>query len=168
MHNGLIREFHDVKRDLVLAVDPSLYPAIEGSTDSELFFFLALTMGLEDDPPAAVERAVGLIEHVGRSHGVEHPIQMTVATTDGRSVWAFRYSSEGKSRSLFYSTRVDTLREQYPDNPVLHELSDETRLVVSEPLGDLAGAWNEVPESSYGVVQEGQDELHPFTPRPPS
>jgi hypothetical protein len=25
-----------------------------------------------------------------------------------------------------------------------------------------------VPESSYGVIQEGQDELHPFTPRPPS
>ena len=168
MHNGLIREFHDVKRDLALAVDPSLYPAIEGSTDSELFFFLALTMGLEDDPPRAVERAVGFIEHVGRSHGVDEPIQMTVATSDGRSVWAFRYSSEGKSRSLFYSTRVDTLRAQYPDNPVLHQLSDEARLVVSEPLGDLAGAWNEVPESSYGVIQEGQDELHPFTPRPPS
>ena len=51
-----------MKRDLVLAVDPSLYPSIEGSTDSEVFFFLALTLGLEDDPPAAVERAVGLIE----------------------------------------------------------------------------------------------------------
>src|SRR4249920_186137 len=99
MHNGLIREFHAVKRDVALAVDPSLYPEIEGSTDSELFFFLALTMGLEDDPPAAVERAVGFIEHVGRSHGVDQPIQMTVATSDGRSVWAFRYSSEGKSRS---------------------------------------------------------------------
>jgi predicted glutamine amidotransferase len=93
---------------------------------------------------------------------------MTVAATDGTLVWAFRYSSEGQSRSLFYSTAVSTLRRQYPDNPVLHGLSDETRLVVSEPLGDLAGAWNEVPESSYGVIQEGQDELHPFVPRPPS
>jgi glutamine amidotransferase len=165
MHNGLIREFHQVKRDLVFAVDPSLYPSIEGSTDSEVFFFLALTLGLEDDPPAAVERAVGLIEETGRRHGVEHPIQMTVATTDGKQVWAFRYSSEGKSRSLFYSTDVTTLRHQHPDNPVLHDLSAETRLVVSEPLGDLAGAWNEVPESSYGVIEEGRDELHPFTPR---
>lgn len=167
MHNGVIYGFHDVKRELALAVDPSLYAAIEGSTDSELFFFLALTLGLEDDPPAAVERAVGFIEQVGRSHGIDHPIQMTVATTDGRSLWAFRYSSEGKSRSLFFSTRVDTLREQYPDNPVLHELSDESRIVVSEPLGDLAGVWNEVPESSYGVVQEGQDELRTFAPRAP-
>lgn len=38
------------------------------------------------------------------------------------------------------------------------------RLVVSEPLGELAGLWNEVPESSWGVIQEGSDELHPFSP----
>ena len=168
MHNGAIREFPVVKRELALAVDPSLYAAIEGSTDSELFFFLALTFGLEDDPPLAVERAVGLIEDTGRRHGVEHPIQMTVATSDGTDLWAFRYSSERSSRSLFFSTDVTTLRHQYPDNPVLHGLSAETRLVLSEPLGDLAGAWNEVPESSWGVVQPGQDELHAFTPRPPA
>ena len=165
MHNGFIGEFARVKRDLELAVDPSLYAEIEGSTDTEVFFHLALTFGLEDGPPDAVERAVGLIEDTGRAHGVEHPIQMTVATTDGSSVWAFRYSSEGNSRSLFFSTAVATLREQYPDNPILHQVSDESRLIVSEPLGELAGAWNEVPESSYGVVQEGQDELRPFKPR---
>ena len=164
MHNGLVRDFHEVKRDLVLAVDPSLYPEIEGSTDSEVFFFLALTLGLEDDPPSAVARAVGLIEDTGRRHGVEHPIQMTVATTDGTRLWAFRYSSEGASRSLFFSTDVRRLREQHPELPVLELVSDESRLVVSEPLGDVADAWNEVPESSYGVVQEGQDELLPFVP----
>src|SRR5262249_18384644 len=75
MHNGGIADFARVKRDLVLAVDPDLYPFIEGSTDSEVFFFLALTLGLEDDPPAAVARAVGLIEEVGAKHEVEHPIQ---------------------------------------------------------------------------------------------
>ncbi len=165
MHNGVIREFESVKRELAFAVDPSLYPLIEGSTDSELFFYLALSLGLEDDPPSAVERAVGFIEATGHAHGVEHPIQMTVATTDGARLWAFRYSSERNSRSLFYSVDVETLRAQYPDHPVLHALSAETRLVVSEPLGDLAGAWNEVPESSCVIVQQGQDELRPFTPR---
>jgi predicted glutamine amidotransferase len=166
MHNGSIARFQEVKRELMLAVDPALYPDIEGSTDSETFFFLALTLGLERDPPVAVERAVGLIERVGRNHGIEHPIQMTVAASNGQNVWAFRYSSEGRSRSLFYSTKAATLRAQYPDNPMLHKLSDETRLIVSEPLGSLAGAWNEVPESSYGVIRQGQDELKTFTPRP--
>ena len=167
MHNGSITRFHDVKRDLLLAVDPSLYLEMEGSTDSEAFFFLALTFGLEDDPPAAVAQAVGYIEDVGRRNGIEYPIQMTVATTDGTTVWGFRYSTEGKSRSLFYSTLVEQLREQHPEMAILAEVSDETRLVVSEPLGDLEGAWNPVPEASYGIVQEGQDELHPFTPRAP-
>lgn len=165
MHNGLIDEFPRLKRDLAFAVDPSLYPEIQGSTDTELFFYLALTFGLQDDPPSAVARAVGLIERTGRARGVEHPIQMTVATTDGERIWAFRYSSEGRSRSLFVSTNVETLRQQYPDNPILHQFSNASRLVVSEPLGDLAGAWNEVPESTYGIIREGGDELHPFAPR---
>jgi len=168
MHNGSIARFHELKREIVLAIDPSLYLRVDGSSDTEAFFYLALTFGLEDDPPSAVARAVGHLEEVGRRHGVEHPVQMTVATTDGDRVWGFRYSTEGKSRSLFYSTAVDTLKAQYPDHPVLHELSDETRIIVSEPLGDLAGAWNEVPEASYGVIQEGEDELHPFVPVPPS
>jgi glutamine amidotransferase len=167
MHNGFIGELATVRRDLALAVDPSLFALIEGSTDTEVFFYLALTLGLENDPPAAVARAVGFIEETGRKHGVEHPIQMTVATTDGSTIWAFRYSSEGKSRSLFHSTDIATLKTQYPEHPVLHDLADETRLVVSEPLGDLAGAWREVPESTYGVIRAGADELHPFEPKAP-
>ena len=164
MHNGAIADFIAVKRDLAVAVEPALYPAIEGSTDSELFFFLALTFGLVQDPPKAVARAVGLIEETGRRYRIEHPIQMTVATTDGETTWAFRYSSEGRSRSLFHSTDVSTLRAQYPDNPVLHKLSDDARLVVSEPLGDLRGAWREVPESTCVVVRDGREELHEFSP----
>jgi predicted glutamine amidotransferase len=164
MHNGLIHDFHTVKRDLMLAVDPALYPEIEGTTDSEALFHLALTFGLEEDPPAAVQRAIGLVETAGRRHGIEHPFQGTIATTDGERIWAFRYSSEGKSRSLFFSTDVRALRAMYPENELLREVDEESRLVVSEPLGELAGAWNEVPESSWGVIQPGQDELHPFVP----
>jgi predicted glutamine amidotransferase len=164
VHNGLVRDFHRVKRELALAVDESLYPQMEGSTDSETLFYLALTFGLEENPPAAVERMVGHVEEVGHRHGTEHPIQMTIGTTDGSSVWAFRYSSEGKSRSLYYSTDMRSVREMYPERPRLQEASDETRIIVSEPIVDLPGAWNEVPESSYGVVRDGEDELHEFRP----
>jgi len=166
MHNGSIASFATVKRDLVLAVDAELYPHIQGSTDSEVMFYLALTLGLRDDPPGAVQRMVGLVEETGRRHGVQHPIQMTVATSDGERVWAFRYSSERRTRSLYYSTDVRTLRDAHPDNPTLSLVSDESRLIVSEPLGNLPGAWNAVPESTYGIIQEGQDEMHPFRPQP--
>jgi predicted glutamine amidotransferase len=164
MHNGAIRNFAQVKRELLMAVDPSLFPDIEGSTDSELLFFLALTFGLTDDPFAGVARAVGLVEKVGRDHGVDYPMQGTVATTEGESVWAFRYSSESQSRSLYYSTAVSTLRQLHPEVEMLQRLGEETRLVVSEPLGDLPGAWNEIPESSAGVIRPGTDEIRPFQP----
>jgi predicted glutamine amidotransferase len=166
MHNGSIASFPKVKRDLMLAVDPALFPAIQGSTDSEVMFYIALTFGLRDDPAAAVERMIGLVESTVRANGIANPIQMTVATSDGDRVWAFRYSSEGRSRSLFYSTDVQTLREIHPEIPTLREVSDESRIIVSEPLIDLAGTWNKVPESSYGVVQQGQDKIHRLRPRP--
>ena len=62
--------------------------------------------------------------------------------------------------------RRPTLRLQHPDNPVLHQLSDDARLVVSEPLGDLHGAWREVPESTCLVIQGGREELPPFCADP--
>jgi glutamine amidotransferase len=167
VHNGAIRDFPAVKRELTFAIDPALYPSVHGSTDSEVMFYLALTFGLATEPIAAVERMVGFVESVGRTHGVRDPIQMTVATTDGDRVWAFRYSSEGNSRSLFFSTAVSTLRALYPENENFRLLSDETRIVVSEPLGELKGAWQPVPESSYGVIQKGADRLGDFHPALP-
>ena len=79
--DGALEVFHETKRELLAATDSSLYADIEGSTDSEALFFLALTFGLVDDPFTAVSRAVGFVEKVGRDHGIDHPVQMTVATT---------------------------------------------------------------------------------------
>lgn len=167
MHNGFIDGFAKMKRDLVLAIDPSLFPLIMGTTDTEVLFHLALTFGLDDDPPQALARAVGLVEAHGHAQNVDYPFQGTIATTNGDSLWAFRYSSQGRSRSLFFTRDVPTLREQYPDREILREVSDDTRLVVSEPIGDLPGAWIEMPEASYGIVSKAGDQLLPFAPKPP-
>jgi len=168
MHNGYVDGLPKVRRDLALAVDESLYPEIAGQADTELLFYLALTFGLEDDPVDAIARTIGLVEAVGHRKGIAYPFQGTIATTDGVRTWAFRYSSEGKSRSLFYTGHIPTLRRLYPEREILFEVSDDARLVVSEPIGDLAGAWNEVPESSYGVVGNGEDRLSPFKVKAPS
>jgi predicted glutamine amidotransferase len=165
MHNGSIAQFAKLKRDLVLAVDPELFASIEGSTDSELMFYLALTFGLADDAPSAVARMAGLVESTAAAHGVPNALQMTIATSDGERIWAFRYSTARRSRSLFFSTDVRALRALYPDHFWLQKASDESRLIVSEPFGELAGAWNEVPENSYGIVQERNDRMGIFHPR---
>jgi predicted glutamine amidotransferase len=167
MHNGAVRDFPKVRRDFLLAIDPELIPAIEGSCDSELLFYLALTFGLEDDPVTALERMVGFVEETGERHRIEHPLQMSVAASDGERIIAARYSSEGESRTLYFSTDMRALKELHPEIEELQQLSDESRAVVSEPLGDVPGAWNAVPESTIGIVQPGQDVLYEFTPRSP-
>jgi len=63
---------------------------------------------------------------------------------------------------------VPTLRVLYPARELLRELSDDARLVVSEPLGSVPGVWNEVPEATCGIVGKPHDELVPFRPRPPA
>jgi glutamine amidotransferase len=168
MHNGFVAELPSVRRDLVLAVDESLYPEIAGQADTELLFYLALTFGLEDDPIDAVAQTIGLVEDVGHRKGVKYPFQGTIATTDGERMWAFRYSSEGKSRSLFFSKFIPTLRELHPERSIFDEVSDDARLIVSEPIGDLPDAWNEVPESYCGVVGQGDDQLRTFKVKPPT
>lgn len=168
MHNGFVAGFATVKRDLMLAIDESLFAGIQGTTDTEVVFNLALTFGLADDPPAAVAKAIGFIEATGRRHGVPYPFQGTIAVTNGQQLWSFRYSTEGKSRSLFFTRDVPNLRAQFPGNELLREVSDDARIVVSEPIGNLPGAWTEMPESTYGVTSGGHDEIFPFTPQPPS
>jgi predicted glutamine amidotransferase len=165
VHNGLIQDFQTVRRDLLLAVDPSLFLGIAGSTDSELLFHLALTFGLEKDPPGAMERAVAYVESKAREHGVESPVQMTVGISDGEHLWAIRYSSQHDSRTLFVSEDLDAVRRLHPDNERLQQLSEGDRVVVSEPLADLSGAWLEVPESTALVVANGVVEQGPFQPR---
>jgi len=167
MHNGMVRGFEHLRRDLVLQIDPAFFTELEGTTDSEVLFLVALSLGLQDDPVAAVARTVGLVESVAAAHDVPEPLQMTVATSNGEAVWTFRYSSEGRSRTLFHSTDIATLRALHPEVAQLGLLSDKAAFVVSEPLGDLPGAWEEIPESSVAVVRAGQTEVLPFTPVSP-
>ena len=163
-HNGLIEGFPQLRRDLMFAVDPSLFANIQGSTDSEVLFHLALTFGLEDDPVAAMERAIGFVEACALRRGIQNAVQASVGIADGERLWAFRYSTEHKSRTLFASTDAAAVRKLHPDNPTLQALHDEDRVVVSEPLSDLPGLWKELPESTVFIVQPGADEERPFRP----
>ncbi len=50
---------------------------------------------------------------------------------------------------------------------MLNLVSDDARMIVSEPLGDLVGAWQEVPESTCVSIRDGRQVLHPFAPSVP-
>jgi predicted glutamine amidotransferase len=166
VHNGFIADFHRLRRDLMLEIEPGLFADVEGSTDSEVVFNLALTLGLEDDPIAALERTVGLIEAVGAKHDVDAPVQATFGVSNGEGLWAVRYASEGRPRSLFASAEADSVRKLHPENPRLQQLHHDDRLIVSEPFSDLPGLWQEIAEDAAVTVGPGgQFDERPFQPR---
>jgi len=110
-----------------------------------------------------VVRAAGLTGACGRARGVKDPFQGALATSDGGRQWGFRYSGEGRSRWLLFTRGVRLLRQMYPGRQILRRVSDDTRLVVAEPIGDLPGTWNEVPQQARGD-REGTPQLLPFSP----
>jgi predicted glutamine amidotransferase len=165
VHNGYVGDFAALRRDLMFAVDPAQFADVEGSTDTEVVFHLALTFGLQDDPIGALARTVALIEETARQRGVEPLVQGSFGVSDGETLWAVRYATSGRPRSLFASCDVGAIHELYPDNRRLQRLGADDRLIVSEPVSDLPGLWQEIPPSTAVTVRRGGVlEEQPFAP----
>jgi len=167
VHNGRIRDFRELRRELMSTIGEELYPEILGTTDSELMFYLALHFGMEEDVYEGVARMVGLIETVGHRHGVEHPMQMTLGIADGKRLYAFRYSSEHLSRTLYHSKTINALRDLLPSeyHERVSEFSEDARAIVSEPLAGLPDLWCEIPESTFVTIEGGEATYRDFSPR---
>ena len=95
------------------------------------------------------------------------PVQATFGVSDGTTLWAVRYASEGDPRSLFASADVSAIRHLYPDNERFQRLTDDDRLIVSEPFSDLPGVWHEIaPSTAVTVGRGGLHEERAFRPVP--
>jgi predicted glutamine amidotransferase len=166
VHNGFIADFDRLRRDLMLALEPDLFCEVHGSTDTEVVFNLALTFGLEDDPIEALERTVGLIEKEAARQGIAGAVQGTFGVSNGTTLWAVRYSTDGPARSLFASADAEAIRRLHPDNERFQRLTADDRLIVSEPFSDLPGVWQEIPQGTAVTVRGGGVlEETPFRPR---
>jgi hypothetical protein len=109
----------------------------------------------------------GFIEHMARDHGVDQSLWMTVGFTDGNTLYAVRYASDGDAPTLFHTSDTEHL---YRLNKCLRgALADgETRLVVSEPIGNTAEAWVEIPQSTAVTFHAGEAVSRPFQPHAPT
>jgi predicted glutamine amidotransferase len=167
VHNGFIKDFARIKRDVAFAIDPSLYPQIVGSTDSEHMFLLALTFGLREDPHGALEQMVGFVEQTATAAGIPDAMQMTVGVLNHDAFVGVRYATASLPRTLYHSNDIATLRRIHPELADLQDLPGDAHAVMSEPLGSLAGAWSEVPVSTAVHLVRGSMEIRSFTPRRP-
>ena len=164
VHNGAIDGYEKIRRELLFAVAPELFNSIEGTTDSELMFYLALSFGMDGDVPSGLTRMAGFIEAVAEEHGIENPLQMSLGISDGENLYAVRYSTVGRSRTLFHSKDVEAIQDVTPE---AGRVSSRTCAIVSEPLTSLADAWQEVPESSFLTITRGKVDREDFVPRRP-
>jgi glutamine amidotransferase len=168
VHNGYISAYGRLRREMVLAVRPDLFTSIEGTTDSEVMFYLAITFGLLSDPLGGLERMAGFVESLAATAGIgEPPLQMTLGLTDGERLYAVRYASGPEVNTLYCSADIESLRLLYPADERFAHFSAESRAVVSEPLVELPGLWHEIAAGSAMIVEKGRVETFPFTPRSP-
>jgi predicted glutamine amidotransferase len=167
VHNGLLNGFERIRRDMAMAVDEELFATMNGSTDSELMFLVALSFGLQDEPIPALEKLVGFIEQLAAKRGIDNAVQMTLGVADGDNLYAVRYSTQRKSRTLFHSVDVQTIQELYGDDRVLHPFPADARVVASEPMGELPGIWQPIDESTALIVADGEVNYQPFVPSVP-
>jgi predicted glutamine amidotransferase len=169
VHNGYVGGFRKMRRALMLAIDSDLFADVQGSTDTEAIFYLAITLGLRDDPIGALEQTVGLIEATAARFGVPDAVQGTFGVSDGTSLWATRYATDGRPRSLYASEDVEAIQRLYPDDPRYQRFTPDDRVIVYEPVSDLPGVWNEIPEATAVTVRPGGVlEQQPFRPRIPA
>jgi glutamine amidotransferase len=162
-HNGVINEFNRCHRDLIIGVRPDLFSKIVGNTDSELMFYLALSFGMDKDVQSGLERMAGFIEEVCSEHGIESALQMSLGISDGQNIWAVRYSSEGRSRSLYYSDSMEKVQKVVP--ALIDRFEPHARAVASEPLNDnIYQEWIKVPESSFLHIRNGHVDIRSFRP----
>jgi predicted glutamine amidotransferase len=159
MHNGAIGGFNAVRRDLAFAVAPELFPHILGTTDSEIFFYLLLTHGLEDDPEAALRHTIRRVEAAQAAAGVTERFAMTVAISDGERIIALRHASEGRPPSLYYAIGA---KPEDGDGDVTVD-TDTATIILSEPLDDDLSQWTRVEPDHLVLAGAGGISVSAFT-----
>jgi glutamine amidotransferase len=134
MHNGFVGGWPRLRRRIEALIPDELFPSRVGTTDSEALFLAILGAGM-NDPVAATERVLAqVVEMVDE---VKQPFRFTAALSNGRDVYAFRYSINDAANTLYYRESAQEI------------------LVVSEPIDRDHSSWTSVPNNTALVSKHG-------------
>ncbi|MFZ1320300.1 MAG: class II glutamine amidotransferase [Ignavibacteria bacterium] len=160
VHNGQINNFDKIHQKLISLISPEYFGNIQGSTDTEIMFHLALSFGLEKDVPSSISKMVQAINSAGKEAGVSCDLTMTLGISDGNSLWGFRYANDGNSPSLFISPGIEDLIRL---NPSLNgKLNNFAASLVSEPIGKYQEIWKPVPGNTVVLIKDEKINYAPF------
>jgi predicted glutamine amidotransferase len=158
-HNGAIGGFDQLRSELDASIDPAVYAAMKGCTDSETMFGLCLTEGLLEDPGGSIARMIARVEAARAAHGVSEPFNMTVATTDGQTLYAARYGSDGDGPSLYHSASGG---DQAGMSNRLGQIESAATIIVSEPLDAVEQEWVSIAPRSLVTAVGPHVEITPL------
>ena len=149
MHNGDIRHFDVIRRDVAMLLDEDLFLSITGQTDSEHFFALVLHF-LRREPAgnilSALGRAIASIQGLQQAKGHKCLVMLNAVLCDGEQMVVMRYISDPDKQpiSLYYTDQLEKLCTSVAEAKGL--------VIASEPLTDEAAAWQEIPLNSFLII----------------
>lgn len=186
MHNGVISNFIDIKREMLEVIGKDAFENIHGGTDSEHLAALYVTCLTNSGEPktwqqqyplkemvAALEKAISIVIGLQQKVlGIQNAEanSLNVACTDGEQMIAFRCRNHQTEQppSLYWSNTAGiTLNRKYPDHPngednpsACKDAKEHGRhlIVASEPTTYKEKEWNLIPKNHYCMI--GRDGLH--------
>jgi glutamine amidotransferase len=100
---------------------------------------VALSKGLVRDPITAIQETLRDVTSIMDRHHSDEPMRISCALTDGKEIWAFRYSSDDQSPSMYFGA---------PHTRASEEGSNPITTIASEPSDSDAAHWFKVEESN--------------------
>jgi glutamine amidotransferase len=163
MHNGVVADFHRIKRQLRKGLRDEFYDMIAGTTDSEHAFALFLNElpNLDEVDGAEMRKTlvwtIGRLNEMTREAGITAPSFYNFAVTNGEAIVVSRYCSDPDTQgaSLHYA-HGDCL-ETLPDGTCdIHSVPPSEKasavIVASEKLNDEKSEWYDVPNNHTVTV----------------
>ena len=154
MHNGHIGDWHVHRREIEGLISKDFYAYRHGTTDSEALFLLALTEGLELDPIQGMARALQKITGILKRSQSTDPLRLSAALSDGKQIWAFRYSTDQQSPSLYFGSPDTHDSSTKPSSSASSPYIANT--ISSEPFDDDSEHWTQVEEGKVVIWDRGR------------
>lgn len=159
-HNGHVSNFPKLRRQLQLKIAPKLYPHLQGTTDSETFFLLALTYGLQENPKAAMQKMVAEVLQTLKQIDKQGVLNLSCAISDGNKLYTVRYSHNEAPMTQFVSTDASCLEEFDDSKP---QIPSGSTIVVSEPLDHVSDKWTTIDSNTFTTIYRSNIKTERFT-----
>lgn len=143
-HNGQISNFAQVKRRLEALLPDELYAVRHGNTDSELIFLLLIHYGVDQNPLKAMRHLLKSIKTINDNNTPDNGFRMACVMSDGRTLYAWRISSDQRSPTLYYKQP----RDQTTNDQTLNTI------IASEPIDDDTDQWQAIAEDCLLTVDD--------------